>query len=294
MVEICHTIGVKFLSEIHLYYKDNRENIWMQMKDHCIENVNHEDDDLTVALVTGSSSGIGAQIALDLLSIGCHVIITGRDLIKINSMIDECKRRWTGEARFLGFQIDLMDYKQIDILIEFIRNKFNKLDILINNACYRGERVNILDEKMVGEFENIFAMNVSIPMYLIHKCLLELKSGQNTQIVINISSIASQVVVPLHGYSITKSCLSEMTRQLAAMAHDLGLISLTISPGPILTPERPHHASMASWTLMERVGTPREISNLVMQCLKNITLFNGKELFIDGGVLAKENKSGQR
>lgn len=127
-------------------------------------------------------------------------------------------------------------------------------------------------------------------MYLVNKCLIPLKpAGMAT--VINISSSASQVVVPLHLYSISKACLSEMTRQLSMLTQKLGILSVTVSPGPVLTNERPHHAAMSSLTLMNRVGTTQEISNLVIFAINNAHLFNGQELNIDGGYIVKQKHS---
>lgn len=242
-----------------------------------------------VALVTGSAPGIGAIIAVDLASANYRLIVTGRNSCRLAQVVQQCNHVSGSTQAAVAFPADLYDLSQVDRLIEFVRITFNRLDVLVNNACYRGDVADILDDRALDELGKVFHVNVSVPMYLIHKCLLPLKpAGMAT--VINISSSASQVVVPLHLYSISKACLSELTRQLATLTQELGILSVTISPGPVLTDERPHHSAMSSLTLMNRVGTTQEISNLVMFAISNAHLFNGQELNIDGGYTVKQKQ----
>lgn len=240
-----------------------------------------------VILITGSSSGIGASIAQDLSRKNCIVIVTGRDQNKIDQILSKCNQvDQNGQDKVYGFRADLSNWTEIEDLLDFIKKRFGCLDILINNVCYRGESMNILNTTM-DQYEHIHRMNVSVPIYLVHKMITNLKrSHKDSQVVINISSAASRVVVPLHGYSITKACISELTQQLTKLKN---LICLTISPGPVLTDERPHHEAMSSLTLVQRVGLPQEISNLVLFCLDNVSMFRGQEVFIDGGYLAREH-----
>lgn len=267
-----------------------------------------------IALVTGSASGIGANIARDLAAKGYFVIVTGRDDTAIQRVVQECNRisaaalgdhlEYNDCTSAIAFKADLYHFEQIDRLIEFIHKKFRRLDILVNNACWRGDHADLLkSDQSYDDFKRVMHMNVSVPMYLVHKCLIPLrqsylkslttsgkaKSDADKSIIVNISSIASQIVVPLHSYSISKACLSELSRQLSdELTQRLGILSATVSPGPVLTDERPHHQAMSKLTLMNRVGTTQEISNLVLFVLSNAEMFNGKELNIDGGYMSKQ------
>lgn len=234
-----------------------------------------------VALVTGSGSGIGANIAIDLAAADYRVVVTGRNIEKLNEVQKQCKDA-------VAFVADLSDFAQVDRLIEFIRNKFNRLDVLVNNACFRGDIKDILEDGAYEDLEKVMKINLSVPMYLIHKCLMPLKYNDiEYSLVVNISSVASQVVVPLHLYSISKACLSEMSKQLAGMSKSTGVLSISIAPGPVLTNERPHHTEMAPLILLKRVGSTQEVSNLVRFAIENAPLFNGKELNVDGGYAVK-------
>lgn len=247
-----------------------------------------------VALVTGASSGIGANIAVDLAATDDYIVIlVGRSLDKLAQVELKCQQtvlKSNPDSRDVcayKFVCDLDNFEQLDGLIGFIKTKFNRLDLLVNNACYRGGIKNISDKDSFHDLEKAMVLNVHVPMYLINKCLLPLNSDCSREpVLINISSIASQVAVPLNCYSISKSCLSELTRQIA-LRDECGIKAITISPGPILTEERPHHQSMSEYTLVNRVGTTQEVSDLVLFAAENACLFNGQELFIDGGYLAK-------
>lgn len=240
-----------------------------------------------VAVVTGSATGIGANIAVDLAACGYIVIVTGRNLQNLNKVVEQCNKS-SGSNSTVAHAVvcDLFDIKQVDRLVDYINTNFHQIHLLVNNACWRGNLKSILEiDKDQNDFNDVMHVNVLMPMYLIHKLLIPQRDETFIPVVINISSIASQVVVPLHLYSISKACLTELSNQLSQLEN---LFSVAISPGPVLTEERPHHNEMRTLTLCERVGTTQEISDLVIFALKNIHLFNGKELTIDGGYLAKQ------
>lgn len=259
-----------------------------------------------VALVTGSGTGIGARIAVDLAAAGYRVIVTGRNMDNLRKIVDECKNAFNSEAyesndktrseAAIAIRADLSDFRQVDDLINQVLQEFECLDVLVNNACYRGRKSSIISQDAAEDTREVLHINVSVPMYLVHKLMVPMASRRDRSserpppVVINISSIASQVVVPLHLYSISKACLSEMTNQLALRSQELGILAVTVSPGPILTSERPQHASMSSSTLLGRVGTPQEVSDFTLFVLENAHLFNGSELVLDGGYLAKQKQ----
>lgn len=237
-----------------------------------------------VALITGSSSGIGANIAIDLANSGYLVVVTGRTIEKLNEVVEQCKSK----TSILTYVADLSRFEQVDQLVEFVRHKFNRLDVLINNLCYRGVMRNILDDGSYDDLEKVMHLNLHLPMYLSRKCFPLLKNSSSEKaIMIFITSTASQVVVPLHLYNISKACLAELSRQMALCTD---FLSFSVAPGPVLTKERPFHSKLDKFTLMKRVGTTQEISNLLKFSIEHPRLFHGKEILIDGGYMARQKQ----
>lgn len=243
-----------------------------------------------IALITGSSSGIGKSLAKLLVEDGCTVVVTGRDENKLIQVVNECNTSTGGKA--IAYAANLYDYDEIDRLFESIVKDLGNIDILVNNACYRGDNSEILSDDVLDEMDKVMTLNVSVPMYLIQKVAKLNKSRKqvefNKTIVVNVSSVASQIVVPLHLYSISKACLSELTRQLATMSKELNMQFITVSPGPVLTEERPQHVQLAEQTIIGRVGTVNEIATMIMHAIEHPALFAGQELTIDGGCYAKQ------
>lgn len=240
-------------------------------------------------------------MAIDLASIGFTVILTGRNSENLAKVEQKCndalKSNNFPSGKAIPFQIDFNKREQLNGLVCFVRSNFNKLDLLVNNVCWRGEIKNILASDICDDLQRTLYMNVLVPMRLIRDCCLitpmisEPSPSSRKTIVINVSSIAAQIAVPLHAYSISKACLSELSRQIAMLADKSDILSVTLSPGPVLTDERPHHAQMSRWTLMGRVATTQEISNLVLFLAERAHLFNGQEINIDGGYMAKQKQS---
>lgn len=238
------------------------------------------------ALVTGSGSGIGKNIAIDLVANGYSVIITGRNIENLKHVLAQCNEVLSHEDEnsVYMFLADLEQMDQVDLLIEFVRNKFEHLNLLVNNACFRGTVNGILSEEALVDFGKVLHMNLSVPTYLIAKCMMTMRpKGSDKAIVVNMTSVASSKLVPLHLYAISKACLAELSRELSKTSDEDNIIYISVAPGPVLTDERPHHTKFAPMTLLNRVATTQEVSNLVIQAIKCPRLFNGQELIIDGG-----------
>ena len=131
-----------------------------------------------IILITGATSGIGKQTAISLASMGATVVVTGRNQESGNQAIEEIKKRSENEEVYL-LLADISTINGIYKLSSEFKNKFEKLDVLINNA---GSAIDKF-QKTIDGFEINFAVNVIAP-YLLTKLLIEkLEKSRNPRVI---------------------------------------------------------------------------------------------------------------
>lgn len=162
--------------------------------------------DKKIALVTGASSGIGKQTACELLKKGYFVILHGRNEAKTRAVFEEIRR--SGNTAVDMICADLSLKNEIKNMADEIRQKYDRLDVLINNAG--GQFGNVREETSEGH-EKTFAINVLAP-FLLTKRLLPLLQKSEHGRVITVSSASYTVgkfdpddIELKNGYSLTRS-----------------------------------------------------------------------------------------
>lgn len=177
-------------------------------------------------LITGSSAGIGAEIARRLARNGFEVFITGRDKGRLQEIAGEigAKGYLAGDLRGEGF------YKELfDVALE----KLNSIDILINNAgAYEWAPVEKTDEKRIRE---LFELNLEVPFQLCRLAAPGMKNNRWGRII-NIGSISGSVGEPNASlYSASKAGLIGLTRSLGLELAEFGITVNLINPGWVKT-----------------------------------------------------------
>jgi NAD(P)-dependent dehydrogenase (short-subunit alcohol dehydrogenase family) len=131
-----------------------------------------------VALITGSSSGIGAQTAITLSKLGALVVITGRDCDNISKIAIQCENVSPKHLK--------PDCKR---LVETTIERFGKLDILVNNAG-AGTLTQFSDHNFINAFDSIIKLNLRSVVFITQLSVqyLELTKG----VIINMSSVLAQ------------------------------------------------------------------------------------------------------
>ena len=203
------------------------------------------------ALVTGSSSGIGMEIANILENSGYRVFRTGRKKI--------------GRDNYLS--IDISNLDNVNILYNFVKNNFGEIDILINNA---GSYVYSPIEKTTKEeIINLFNLNFLSHYYLTSLAVPYMKNGNFGRIV-NISSISGVLGEGFASlYSSSKSAFYGFSKSLALELVQFNVTVNSISPGWVETPltENALNKEEKEETLevipQKRFIKPVEIANLV-------------------------------
>jgi len=164
-----------------------------------------------IAVVTGSTSGIGRGIARYFSELGAKVVISGRNETRGANVVEEILHDG-GEADFIA--TDLADEKQCRRLIRFAAERFGGLDILVNNAgnFSRGD----VESIPVALWDLIMAVNLRAPFICIQESIPLFKARGGGSVV-NIGSVNAYIGEPkLAAYSISKGGLMTLTKNAAS------------------------------------------------------------------------------
>jgi len=234
-----------------------------------------------VALVTGSTSGIGEATAKRLVALGAKVML--------NSSTS------SSEGESLASELEGASYHQADIssedeckeLVNATIKTFGRLDILVNNAGFTSVIPHAdLDGVTEEVFRRIIDVNIFGTWYLSRTAVPALKESGSGNIV-NISSIAGlRPVGSSIPYSISKAGVNQMTR---LMANVLGpeIRVNAVAPGLVETPWTESwdtlHAAVAARSPMKRSATAEDCAEAVLGILRN-TYQTGDIVVVDGGL----------
>ena len=165
-----------------------------------------------IALVTGSTSGIGKGIASHFLSLGASVIVHGPDLASASTTAESMR---SGSRAVDAVAGDLRNVDACHQIIRTVVERHGGLDVLVNNAATVA-RCSI-EDATVDQWETIMAVNLRAPFLLMQEAVRTMKTRGGGSIV-NIGSINAYVGLPQLGpYSVSKGALMTMTKN-AAMA----------------------------------------------------------------------------
>ncbi len=246
------------------------------------------------ALVTGGSSGIGKAIALALADEGCQVAICARKKSPLEKTVTELNHKQDG---CIGFQVDVTCPSQIQQTWDSLIEKWETLDILINNVGGGGERVKVPLEDVEEEiWMNTYTLNALSAMRFTMKAIPLMRQHKWGR-VITIASIQGREGTGRPWYAISKSAEITLMKTLARnpdYARD-GLTFNSIAPGTIITegndwrrfeqenPEK-YNAVIQDKCPMGRPGKPEEIASVVgFVCSDSARFMNGACLVVDGG-----------
>ena len=166
--------------------------------------------DNRVALITGSTSGIGKGMAEHFASLGAHVVVHGRDTHAGSQLVEAIRSRGR-DAAFL--QGDLADEAVCRSLVRATVDRFGGLDILVNNAASTSRAS--IESATTAFWDRMMAINLRAPFILMQDALAAMKARGGGSIV-NIGSINAYCGMDILGpYSVSKGALMTMTRNAA-------------------------------------------------------------------------------
>jgi len=245
-----------------------------------------------VVLVTGGTSGIGRETAIQFAKEGAKVVIAGRRTEEGEAVVREIKSVG-GEARFI--QTDVTREEQVKHLVEETARHFGRLDIAFNNAGV--EQGAPITEFTEADYRKVFDINV-LGVFLSQKYEIPamVKSGGGS--IINTSSILGHIAMPGAAiYNASKHAVEGITKTTALEMAGQGIRVNAVAPGAIATDMIDRFAGeegtdgrqqLASQHPVGRLGRPEEIAAAVLYLASDAASFTtGISLPVDGGYLAK-------
>jgi NAD(P)-dependent dehydrogenase (short-subunit alcohol dehydrogenase family) len=185
---------------------------------------------LQVALITGSSSGIGFETSLLLARNGIYTYATMRNLTKSQEILDITKKECL-PLKVLA--LDVTDEKSTQKAIDMVMSEQNRIDILVNNAGY--SLVGALEQISMDEIKEEFETNFFGIIRLIQKVLPQMRKQQSGRII-NISSLAGRIGLPIaSAYVSSKFALEGLSESMKYEVQDFGIDVILIEPGVIKT-----------------------------------------------------------
>jgi NAD(P)-dependent dehydrogenase (short-subunit alcohol dehydrogenase family) len=252
-----------------------------------------------LALVTGSTAGIGFAIAKALANEGASVIVNGRTADRVNQAVEKIKKE-TGNINIKGVAADFADKKQIEQLI----SQFPEVDILVNNVGIFEPKPfkDITDEDWIKFFEVNVLSGIRLARVYFDKMI-----KKNWGRIIFISSeSAIQIPEEMIHYGMTKTAQVSVSRGLAELTKGTGVSVNTVLPGPTFSEgvggflkdlakvkgktveeiEKDFFLNTRPTSILQRFIEPDESASLVTYLSSDLSIAtNGALLRADGGVV---------
>jgi 3-oxoacyl-[acyl-carrier protein] reductase len=236
-----------------------------------------------VAIVTGGTRGIGAAIAGLLAEHGAAVVVSGRDAARMQESVRALEERG---ASVHGVVADAASREDADRLVETAKERYGRLDLLVNNAGIT--RDGLLIRMKDDDWDRVLDVNLR-GAFLMSRASAKVMVRQRSGRIINIASTAGAMGNPGQAnYSAAKAGLVADTRLWADELAPYGIRTGAIAPGlietPILQAMPPEElAKLGEQVPLGRLGKPSEIFQAVKFIIE-CDYFTGRCVDVDGGL----------
>ncbi|GGA33932.1 SDR family NAD(P)-dependent oxidoreductase [Paenibacillus physcomitrellae] len=236
------------------------------------------------ALITGGTSGIGRATSDKLAALGVHVVVTGRNAQRGEQTVAEI-RAAGGKADFVS--TDLRDASSARSLAQrALELGGGHVDILINNAGIFP--FGATHEATEEDFDNVYALNVKVPYFLVGE-LAPLMAEKGNGSIVNVSTmVADYGVSGMSLYGSSKAAINLLTQAWAAEYGPSGVRVNTVSPGPTRTAGTEGMGEaldqLAAQAPAGRPASAEEIAEaIVFLATERASFIQGARLAVDGG-----------
>jgi NAD(P)-dependent dehydrogenase (short-subunit alcohol dehydrogenase family) len=245
-----------------------------------------------VILVTGSSSGMGAEMNIRFAKMGGKVVVHGRDASKMAATAEKCQKASPTGIAPLQVKGDMTRDDDLRALVQAVISHYGRLDVLVNNAGVIHMSPILDDPKLMEKFDNQMNVNVRAPLLL---CALAaphlIKSKGN---IVNLSSgIGMRAFPGAIGYSTSKWAVMMISEGLALELGPMGVRVNSINPGFIENQDWHNKAgygpevaiAFAKGSPLNRNGTINDIVNMVVFLASDAASYvNAVSIPVDGGI----------
>ena len=238
-----------------------------------------------VALVTGSSQGIGRETALALSEAGAKVAVAARNEVKLAALVEEIAAK-SGEA--FAVKLDVADAEQIKAVFKAELERFGKLDILVNNAAIT--RDGLAMRMKQEDWEVVLRTNLTGAHLCIQQALATMMRARAGRII-NIASVVARTGNPGQAnYVAAKAGLIGLTRAIAMEIASRNITVNAVAPGFIETPMTDVLSDKVKEELKTRIplgrmGTARDVAAaIVFLASDEAGYITGHVLDVNGGL----------
>lgn len=239
-----------------------------------------------VALITGSTGGLGKEIATTLANDGYDLILHYHiDEVGVLNLASDIRNKYKRNVRM--YKADLISEDEIDKMVKDIKENYFSLDVLVNNAAISKDTDLLLKEKK--EFLNVLDVNLVAPFLLAQKLSSLIKEASGTIINISSNNALGENYPESIDYDASKAGLISLTNNLAKyFAPDVRVNC--ICPGWIMTKmskdlDKEFEQKELSKILLNRFASPKEVASVVSFLASNkASYINNTIIKVDGGI----------
>ncbi|MBX3631173.1 MAG: SDR family oxidoreductase [Nitrosomonas sp.] len=239
-----------------------------------------------VAIITGSSRGIGAGIALSLARAGAKVVI---NYVHNRQAADEvCMTITQMGGKCTAVQADVSNPDDVRRLFDAAIENFGRIDILVNNAGILVFKK--IAEVTDAEFDSILNINLKSIFYTLREAAGRLADHGR---IVNISSTVTRLMLPKYGpYAATKGAVEQLTHIFAREIGERGITVNSVSPGPVFTElfragkTEEDIQRMAALSSFGRIGEVDDIAQIVLFLVsEEARWITGQNIGTNGGII---------
>lgn len=243
-----------------------------------------------VAVVTGGTRGIGKSIVNALAHNNYDVVISGRSVnSEQQAWIDKLAKDTSSHVEAILY--DLAKPENISLLFKDIKEKFGRVDVLINNAGY--EIYEACEDISDEDWNKVIQVNLTAPFQCSKEAVKLIKEQKSGGVIINITSIHDSL--PRKGvsaYCVAKAGLHMLTKVTSLEWAEYGIRVISVGPGAIETDMNKDaidafgRDKFNRWIPAQRVGNGDEVADLVCYlCDDKASYITGIDVHIDGGYM---------